>query len=109
MKNHLLYESPKYFGLYNAVTDASNMKSVLLTRENSVLVFPTIASVVQFSEEVLAGHPNIRPNGNNWCHVEHEGIYKVYQWRNTTLYLRLYTELQHHPDAGQYVGWGVCL
>jgi hypothetical protein len=85
------------------------MKSVTLTREQSVLVFPTIASVVQFSEEVRGGHPNVRPNGNNWYHVEHEGVYKVYQWRNTELHLVLYTDIQQHPTAGPYVGWGLYL
>ncbi len=104
----LLYDSAEYFGLWNAVMTPTKMKQVLLTRDHMVHVFPTVSSVVKFTDEVLAGYPNIRPNGTNWHGVGYEGTYKMYQWLNTELYLVLYTEMQYHRVHGSpYVGWGI--
>ena len=107
-KNHLLYDSAKYFGLWNAVMTPTKMKHVILTQKHSVHVFPTIKSVVEFTDQVREGHPTIRPTGTNWHHVEYEGAYQMYQWLDTELYLVLYTEMQYHRvHRGSYVGWGM--
>jgi hypothetical protein len=109
MKHQLLFQSAKYNGLWNAVMTPPKMKKVSLMLGHSVHVFTTVDSVVEFTDAVRGPHPTLRPIGDNWYHVEHEGIYKMYQWQNTELHLVLYTDIQQHPTAGPYVGWGLYL